>query len=317
MVAGAFAVLALGAAVPLGRAVDRYGERRFLVLGAALVTASVGVGLSVRNLIAVSGMQAILGLGQVCVAVSTQAMAGNSSAEARDHRFARLAIAVAIGQLIGPLLAGRFLDLPLADRLTGARTDLVLVAAGLVGIVALVLAGLSRAPDRGHAPNRGENERDGPTADVTAGEVVQRGAPEIVRIPGMPQGLYASVVMITTIDLLVAYLPVLGERRGISASVIGALLATRAASTVVSRLSMPRLLSRLGRRRLLSLAMTTSALALAAVGVPMPVVAMFAVLAVGGFGLGLGMPMTSAWVRRGRRSGPVARRSGSGSLGTG
>lgn len=298
LVAGAFAVLALGAALPLGRAVDRYGERPFLVLGAVLIAVSAAVGLSVRSLLTVIGMQALLGLGQVCLAVSTQAMAGNSVAAARDHRFARLAIAVAAGQLVGPLLSGRLIDLPLAARAFGARTDLALITAGAVGLLAVLLAVVSRVPDRGDERTRNDGNHGQPAGPDPSrpAPIDQRRAVDIVRIQGMPQALYASVVMITTIDLLVAYLPLLGERRGVSASVVGALLATRAAFTVVSRLSMPPLLVRLGRRRLLSLAMTTSAMALAAVAVPMPIWVAFVVLAVGGFGLGLGMPMTSAWV---------------------
>jgi sugar phosphate permease len=62
----------------------------------------------------------------------------------------------------------------------------------------------------------------------------------------------ASIALLATVDLLVAYLPLIGERVGISAGVIGILLSLRAASSVLSRVLLGRLAQRFSRTALIT-----------------------------------------------------------------
>lgn len=280
IIAGAFATLAVFAAVPLGRAVDRLGERRFLVIGATLLAAAAAVGLSFPFVAALVVMQGLLGLGQVCMAISAQTHAGNSARGAGDHRFARLSVAVAVGHFTGPLLSGLIIDLGPTGPL-GATTLTTLLVLGGLAVATLVLStGVASSPP----------------ASTSDTELRRTGVGELLRIAGMPQAMYVGIAALTTLDLLIAYLPVVGEERGIPPSVIGYLLATRAAMTIASRLSMGVLLRAWGRRALLLGSMAVAGACMTGIAFGLPVAILFLLLAVAGFTLGVGMPMTTAWV---------------------
>src|SRR5690606_19728381 len=87
------------------------------------------------------------------------------------------------------------------------------------------------------------------SAATRRGEPVQMWAAlRMVRIPGMGQALVTSIAVLTAVDLLIAYLPVLGEERGISPGFIGLVLSVHALTGVASRLVAARLIGRFGRR---------------------------------------------------------------------
>jgi len=282
LIAGSFAVLAFLAALPLGRAVDRRGEQPFMLVGGVLLVAAALVGLSVPSLVALVVMQAMLGLGHISLSVAMQTFAGNGSGS-RDLRFARLSVDVAVGHFLGPFVAGRVIEGGLPLLPSGGGTGVALGLGALVGVscIAVLLTGLGR--------------RSGPAPERT--EPLRMPVATLLRIGGMPRALYVGIVAMTTLDLYVAYLPVVGLERGIRPSVIGYLLATRAAFTVLSRLSMGPLLMRFGRRHLLMGAMAVCAVAVSGLALPfIPVPGLFLIMAVAGFWGGVGMPMTTAWV---------------------
>ena len=283
IVAGSFAALAFLVAVPVGRVVDRRGERAMLVSGVALLACAGVIGAGLPYLTALIVMQALLGCGQVCLSVSCQTLSANAARRAPDHRFARLSVAVAGGHMLGPLIAGIVIDrsLPGFTALSGTVGSFTTVV--VIGAAAVLV---------------GSSVRSTPPKQRQAATNASGASPitELLRIRGLPSAVYAGIAVITTVDLTVAYLPVVGESRGIPASVVGYLLATRAAMSIVSRLSMGWLLDSLGRRRLLELALGASALAIVGVAFPLPVAVLFVLLAVAGFLLGIGIPMTTAWV---------------------
>lgn len=118
----------------------------------------------------------------------------------------------------------------------------------------------------------------------------------ILRSPGVPGGMLVSLSLLTAVDVLVAYLPLLGERRGISAGTIGLLLSLRAAASVTSRVLIPPMLARLGRVRLLLLSTLGSGVLLILLPVPDQTWLLAALLVAAGFFLGIGQPLTMALV---------------------
>ena len=62
--------------------------------------------------------------------------------------------------------------------------------------------------------------------------------------PGVPAGMFASVAILAAVDIITAYLPVIGERNGIGPAVVGALLSLRAAASILSRLLIPPMVRR-------------------------------------------------------------------------
>jgi MFS family permease len=104
------------------------------------------------------------------------------------------------------------------------------------------------------------------------------------------------VVVISTVDVLAAYLPLYGESAGLSVALVGALLSIRAGATLVSRLFLVRLIAWLGRRRLLALSLGVSTLGLGLIPFTTSPPVLVVLMVLGGFALGMGQPMTIAWV---------------------
>ncbi len=281
LVAASFAALSVMAAVPFGRIIDRLGPKRFLLSGLAVLASGCALSAVAPSVFALAASQALVGLGQTSTVLALQTVTANRSD--LDRGFARLTVAAGLGQMLGPLLAGSLLGLSLHSALEGRGTTLVFAVAALLVLLGLAMA--ARGIGGGPAP---------PEADRTGSPAVP--VSTIVRCSGMPQALITSVAMFTAADLLIAYLPVLGEARGIQPSTIGILLSLRAASGLSSRMTLTAMLLRLGRRRLLLGAMMTSGLAMLGIGLVSPAWLIGALIIVVGFGLGMGAPMTLAWV---------------------
>jgi MFS family permease len=225
---------------------------------------------------------ALLGLGHLALMLAAQSLIAQQSENSRhDRDFGLMAAAVSLGQLIGPALGGLVLSADTAGSLEGATTRAFLVAAGLSILVLPACWGTSTAEER-----RGRRRPDGQPMS----------ARDIVRAPGVPAGMFASVTILAAVDIVTAYLPVIGERLGIGPAVVGALLSLRAIASILSRLLIPWMVRALGRVRLIAVSAAGSALAMAALPMPDGTVALAAVLVVAGFFLGIGQPLTMSLI---------------------
>ena len=73
----------------------------------------------------------------------------------------------------------------------------------------------------------------------------------LLKTPGMWRSLTVSGAVLVTVDLMYAFVPVWATEQGISATVVGLLLALRAAVSVISRYGLSRLVARFGRKTLI------------------------------------------------------------------
>ena len=112
----------------------------------------------------------------------------------------------------------------------------------------------------------------------------------------MPAGIFTSLAVLSTTDVLTAYLPVVGEERGIAPGMVGVLLSLRASASVLSRLALPSMTRRLGRQRLLGVSCVVSGALCVLSAVPVPVWVLAAALVLLGFSLGVGQPLTMSTV---------------------
>ena len=299
VIAASYGVLALLIAVPAGRWVDRHGEPRALVGGTALV-AMVGVVLALSsNLLLLTIGMLCLGAGQIMVAVAIQALIANGgSADGRDGRFGVQTVVTSFGQLIGPAAAGLLVAaaLPIGESATGRvtleATDGVFWTGAVVAVATcLVALTLWRWPPRQHARFAVTQPR------VAVDDTIRIAFARVLRVPSMPQAMLASLAVLSTIDIVVAYLPVYGVANGIPVATVGLLLAVRGAASMVSRAFMLPLRRLLGRRRLLVGSIAAPALTLLLLPIVGPATApLFIAMALIGFGLGLGQPLTMSWV---------------------
>jgi MFS family permease len=225
---------------------------------------------------------ALLGLGHLALILAAQSLIAQQSADSEhDRDFGLMSAAVSLGQLVGPVVGGLVLSAGAAGSLAGATTRAFLVAAAL-GALSLPFcfgtgaagAGNGREPDGGRPMS----------------------ARDIVRAPGVPAGMFASVAVLAAVDIITAYLPVIGERNGIGPAVVGALLSLRAAASILSRLLIPWMVRALGRVRLIAVSAAGSALAMAVLPVPDRAAPLAAILVLAGFFLGIGQPLTMSMI---------------------
>ncbi len=279
LVAAAFAIAPVVFALSIGRWVDRYGEFPFLLGSATVLGLSAAALTLVGTDVALLAVVAVLGLSQLVFVVVDQTLVGNrSNPDAFDGRYGHLSFVASLGQLIGPALAG----IVAGDSSTEGTSRALLLGAGLA-LLALPGIVLMWRRDPGPIVERGTTPST-PTPLLT-----------MLRAPGMPAAMLASMTVLATMDLLVVYLPLLGEERGLSVAVVGALLGVRAAGSMISRFLLGRLVRWFGRDRLMIASLTIASLSVVSLAV-LPLPAMFVVIALAGLTLGVAQPVTMAWV---------------------
>jgi MFS family permease len=119
---------------------------------------------------------------------------------------------------------------------------------------------------------------------------------ELLRLRGFPAVMLSSVVTVTSLDLLVVYLPVLGTERQIDANHIGLLLTARSVAALISRAFYARLITVMGRIPLPldSMLGCSAGFLLLAISLPLP--AIYAILIGLGFAMGIASTLTISGV---------------------
>ncbi|MER6997266.1 MFS transporter [Streptomyces sp. NPDC000410] len=278
VIAGVYALLPLFAAVPLGRRTDHGRCAPLLPVGVVLISGGCALSGLAGSLTAMAVWSGVMGLGHLCFVIGAQSIVARQSSPAeQDRNFGHFTIGASLGQLIGPVAAGAVIGGDMA-RTSGLA---LLVAAA---VAAVSFTSLWRIEHRGASAPR----------TARAEVPVHR----ILRTRGVPAGILISLAVLSATDILTAYLPVIGEHRGIAPSVIGLLLSLRAAATIACRLVMAPMIRVVGRTALLTGSCLLAGLLCAGVALPVPVWALAVMLAALGFCLGVGQPLSMTTVVR-------------------
>ncbi|MEU2750868.1 MFS transporter [Streptomyces collinus] len=279
VIAGVYALLPLFAAVPLGRRTDHGRCAPLLPVGVVLISGGCALSGVAGSLWTMALWSGVMGLGHLCFVIGAQSLVARQSApHEQDRNFGHFTIGAALGQLVGPIAAGALIG---GEDMAGSSA-LALIAAGSTAAVAFT--SLWRIEDRRTASTSRADKGD---------RVPVRG---ILRTRGVPAGIFISLAVLSATDILTAYLPVVGEHRGIAPSVIGILLSLRAAATIACRLVLTPLLRLLGRTLLLTVTCLLAALLCAGIALPVPVWALGLLLVALGFCLGVGQPLSMTTV---------------------
>ncbi|WP_225098354.1 MFS transporter [Streptomyces sp. CoH27] len=278
VIAGVYALLPLFAAVPLGRRTDHGRCAPLLPAGVVLISGGCALSGVVNSLWAMAVWSGVMGLGHLCFVIGAQSLVARQSApHEQDRNFGHFTIGASLGQLLGPVAAGALISGPdMARSSAGA-----LVAAGAGAAVAFT--SLWRIEDRTTVTSR-----------APQGDRVPVG--RILGARGVPAGMLISLSVLSATDILTAYLPVVGEHRGIAPSLIGVLLSLRAGATIACRLVLTPLLRLLGRPALLTVTCFLAALLCAGIALLVPVWALGVLLTLLGFCLGVGQPLSMTTV---------------------
>ncbi|WP_409473020.1 MFS transporter [Streptomyces sp. HC307] len=279
VIAGVYALLPLFAAVPLGRRTDHGRCAPLLPAGVVLISGGCALSGLVDSLWAMAIWSGVMGLGHLCFVIGAQSLVARQSApHEQDRNFGHFTIGASLGQLVGPIAAGALIG---GHDMAGTSA-LALLVAGAGAAVAFT--SLWRIEDR----------RTTPTSRTGQGDRIP--VHRILRARGVPAGILISLSVLSATDVLTAYLPVVGEERGIAPSVIGLLLSLRAAATIACRLVLTPLLRLVGRTLLLTVTCLLAALLCAGIALPVPVWALALILAALGFCLGVGQPLSMTTV---------------------
>ena len=255
---------------PAGTWGDRYGPRRPLIFSAVCGAGGLAIPYFVHSLPALYIAGALSGMSFAFFLVIVQNLVGILSApEKRAQSFSNFSLVGATSNFIGPLVAGFSIDnfqYPAACIIAGAF-------ALLTGVMVLIWGKVLP----------GGNQRIAPRARIA--DTLKD--PAILRILAI-----GSLVQLGT-DLFQFYIPVYGVGIGLSASAIGALLATFAAASFIVRFALSHLIKRLGEEKLLAYSFYLAAVGFALVPLFHNVLLLALVSFIFGLGTGCGQPIAT------------------------
>lgn len=269
IISATFAVPPTLLAVWVGRMLDRGLDAQAAWIGSGVfVVTCAGFWFFSDTLAALLLLTALFGVGHLLVMASQQMVCIRCAGpRGRDAAFGNYVVASAIGQGLGPYLiawVGGTASVPPTRTLFGIAL--------IVAVISLATAAAIRPAPKHLRPEK-------------AREVVPLRT--LLRQPGLMAVLTASVITITSQDLLTIYLPLLGASQNIDVRNIGALLTVRSVASLVSRLSYTRVLRLIARQPLTLISMGGASIGFACFALPIPLPIMYAAMIFLGFSLGI------------------------------
>jgi predicted MFS family arabinose efflux permease len=218
-----FALLPTFLSIGAGRLIDRTGPQRPLELSLGALALATALPFAFPSLATLYLSTTLLGVSFMYVHIAMNSVFGaHGSPEQRAVNFSWLALGFSISNSIGPLVAGYAID-----GLGHARAFGVLA---VFPAIALALLWVRKQP----LP-RPEHVPLAKRANVL----------DLLRIPGLRQTFWVSLLLATGWDLYTFLVPLYGARIGLSAAAIGVILSTFALATFTVRLAMPLLIKRI------------------------------------------------------------------------
>ncbi len=217
-----------------GHVSDRLGVGRPMAYGSIGMSLGMLVPYLWPSMAALYVSAALIGASHVFYNVSVQNLVGYlSTPEDRTRNFSNYGLVMASGNLIGPLAAGIFID-----HLGHANSY------ALLALMPLLTVGMISRAKGIRAAGKSGAEGGGLAA-----------ARELMRDRALRRTLLASGIVLTGNDLFQFYMPIYGASIGLSATMIGVILALFAAASFIVRLVLPALAKKHGEETLLTLSL--------------------------------------------------------------
>jgi predicted MFS family arabinose efflux permease len=218
-----FALLPMLLSVSAGRLIDRAGPGRPLAFSFGALALATALPFAFPSLVTLYFSTTLLGVSFMVVHIAMNSVFGaHGSPERRAVNFSWLALAFAVSNSIGPLVAGYAID--------GFGHAAAFAVLALFPALALALLWTRKSP----LP-RPEQVPLAARARVL----------DLLRIPGLRQTFWVSLLLATGWDLFTFITPLYGARIGLSAAAIGVILSTFALATLTVRTAMPVLIRKL------------------------------------------------------------------------
>jgi MFS family permease len=254
---------------PVGALADRWGARGLLLFASACGTLSLVLPYFFQTLPALYVAALLNGLALAFFHVTLQNNIGTlSRPEDRARNFSNFSLIGAVTNFAGPLLAGFSID-----HLGHPAACLVAASPSLIAVVLLLAWGGVFPPGKAPAPR----------SAVAPRALLDRAVVRMLIISALVQLGY---------DIYQFYLPVYAHSIGLSASAIGAVLATLAIASFIVRLFLPRLIKHVAGERLLGWVFFLGAAGYALAPLSGNALMLGAISFFFGLGMGIGIPLT-------------------------
>ncbi len=241
-----FALAPVALALPAGRMADRHGYHRpmriavaLVVIGTVVAAASTLAGAA-SHLVALVIAALLCGTGANAAAITTQRTAGRMAADnvERMRVFSWLGMAPALGNAVGPVMAGVVIDV-----MGFGWAYLSMAALALSSLLAIPRV----ARDAAVAPARGPRQR----------------VWTLFAVPQFSRLLLVNGLISASWDVHSFAVPVLGYERGFAASTIGLILAAFTLAVTGVRVVIPMIATQLEEVRVIRTVMVVTGLVFA------------------------------------------------------
>jgi len=281
LVASVYALFPVVLALHFGKWVGRMGEAKFIIYGtlAMLVTSAALMFANSITLLALAAGAA--GLAHLACMVGGQSMVAlRAPRESYDRYFGFYTFSASVGHMLGPIVAA---------IVAGSNGNLPKSTSNafLLGVVLTILALIPVI--------RWRNERPTVVAQQSS-EGTYKTAINLVKRPGILAAIYISLAISSVADVLVVFLPLFGTENNFSPYAVGAILAIRAGTTMLSRFFLGRLSDRFTTFQLLWWSTAISVISCAAMAFARTPLTLGLIVFVAGFSLGIGQPLTMSLV---------------------
>jgi MFS family permease len=268
VIAAVFAIFPILIAVRVGRVIDRGHDARvawtgsaiFLIAASGFALWSTPMGLLTFSM--------VMGIGHIMLMASQQMLCVRAAGpRSLESVFGNFMVANAVGQGLGPYIVGW-----VGGSAAVPPTAQLFAVGAVLAVVALATALLMRPV------------REARVASASREIVPVR---DILRVRGLVAVILVGMVLVSSSDVIIIYIPLLGAERQIDVHDIGLLLTVRAAASMLARLFYARMVSMFGRWPLIIATTFICAVTFAVLAVPLPLWAMHVTLGAMGFAFGV------------------------------
>lgn len=310
-----YALVPVFMAISFGRYTEKVGNLRYTVLiGGVMIGVGAAVMALTPSIIGVGLASVLLGFGHLIFVIASQASVSRYSTDATlDKGFGWQTAGISAGQLLGPLLGGLILGNSSGDD----RMHLINISLWVGATFALISIPLMLWPVRLQVMPTLTSEIPlaGSTMDEkTSPHVEIRDSPgqkklhqpsdderattlKILRRPGVGSNIFASLAMLSISDILISFLPLVGESLGVSPAWVGVLLAIRSGASIASRSLLSTMTRKWNRTQLVIASLLVSAIVIALVPLTLENLWISVLsMVIGGFFVGIAQPLTMTMI---------------------
>jgi MFS family permease len=281
LIAALYALFPVILALQFGSWVGKLGEAKFIIYGTVAMMATSVALVFANSLVTLGIATAAAGLAHLACMVGGQSMVAlRAPRESYDKYFGFYTFSASVGHLIGPVIASIVAG---SDGTLPKSTSNAFLLATVLTIIAIVPV------------IRWRNERPTVVGKENS-EGTFKAAINLAKRPGIMAAIYISLAISSVADVLVVFLPLFGTENNFSPYAIGAILAIRAGTTMLSRLFLGRLSDRFSTFQLLWWSTIISLVCCVAMAFAHTPVTLGAIVFIAGFSLGVGQPLTMSLV---------------------